>query len=231
MAKKQYFLVVDTETTITDKVADFGAVIVDRNGKIAAQCGVMVQGVFGVDSLFFDKNNDGIWARTSVERRTNAYSDMLNAGTRMLASTAAINRWLEKAVGKFDPELTAYNLPFDVSKCANTGIDLTMFSRRFCLWAAAVGNICNKKPYRQFVLDNHRFNQPTDKGNMTFKTDAETVTGFLSGQMTEEPHTSIEDIIGYEVPTLAHILKIKGWREKMIAYNWRSHQVKDHFKA
>lgn len=186
---------------------------------------------FGVDSLFFDKNNDGIWAQTSVEQRTNAYSDMLNAGTRMLASTAAINRWLEKAVGKFDPELTAYNLPFDVSKCANTGIDLTMFSRRFCLWAAAVGNICNKKPYRQFVLDNHRFNQPTDKGNMTFKTDAETVTGFLSGQMTEEPHTSIEDIIGYEVPTLAHILKIKGWREKMIAYNWRSHQVKDHFKA
>lgn len=231
MTKKQFFLVVDTETTITDKVADFGAVIVDRTGKIHAQCGVMVQGVFGVDSLFYDKNADGIWAQTSVERRTGAYTKMLNEGTRMLASVSAINRWLEKAAGKYNPELTAYNLPFDVSKCGNTGIDLSMFDRRFCMWAAAVGNICNKKAYRQFVLDNHRFNTPTDKGNMTFKTDAETVTGFLSGQMTEEPHTSVEDIIGYEVPTLTHIVKLKGWRDKMVAYNWRSHQVKDHFKA
>ena len=231
MAKKQFFLVVDVETSITDKVVDFGAVVCDRDGKIFTQCAVMVEGVFGVDSLFFDKNASGLWAQSSVERRTNNYKNMLNAGSRMLASVNAINRWLEKVCGKYDPELTAYNLPFDVSKCANTGIDLTMFSRRFCLWAASVGNICNTKPFKNFVLQKHRFNTPTEKGNMTFKTDAETVTGFLSGNMTEEPHTSLEDIIGYELPTLVHILKKKKWRENITPYSWSAHQVRDHFRA
>jgi hypothetical protein len=231
MAKKQFFLVVDTETSITDKVADFGAVICDRTGTIHAQCGVLVQNVFGVDSLFYDRNASGIWSTASVARRQAAYTAMLESGSRMLASVTAINRWLEKAAGKYNPELTAYNLAFDASKCANTGIDLNMFSRRFCLWAASVGNICNTKGYRQFALDNHLFNARTQHGNMTFSTTAEAVTGYLSGSMTDEPHTSIEDIIGYEIPTLVHILKKRDWREKLIAYNWKSHQVKDHFKA
>ena len=231
MAKKQFFLVADVETSITDKVVDFGAVVCDRNGKIFTQCAVMVEGVFGVDSLFFDKNASGLWAQSSVERRTNNYKNMLNAGSRMLASVNAINKKKKKVCGKYDPELTAYNLPFDVSKCANTGIDLTMFSRRFCLWAASVGNICNTKPFKNFVLQNHRFNAPTERGNMTFKTDAETVTGFLSGNMTEEPHTSLEDIIGYELPTLVHILKKKKWRENITPYSWSAHQVRDHFCA
>jgi len=231
MAKKQFFLLVDTETTITDKVADFGAVVCDRKGNIVNRCAVMVQDVFGVDDLFFDKNATGLWAKAGLERRTGAYAEMLNNGTRMLASVGAINRWLSQALGKYDPELTAYNLPFDVSKCKNTGIDLNMFSRRFCLWAASVGNICNTKNYKKFVLQNHRFTAPTALGNMSIKTDAETVTRFLTGNMTEEPHTAIEDVIGYELPTLVHILKKKNWRDNMIAYNWRSHQVKDHFKA
>lgn len=157
----------------------------------------------------FDRNASGLWSKASVERRTGAYQAMLENGTRMLASVHAVNRWLEKAAAKYDPELTAYNLPFDASKCNNTGIDLNMFSRRFDLWAAAVGNICNTKAFKNFVLQNHRFNAPTEKGNMTFKTDAETVTGFLTGSMSEEPHTSLEDVIGYELPTLVHILKRK----------------------
>lgn len=229
MAKKQWFCVVDVETSITDKVVDFGAVICDRNGEIATQCAVMVNTVFGIDDLFYDRNASGIWAQSSVNRRMENYNNMLNSGSRMLASVNAINRWLEKANGKYSPILTAYNLPFDTAKCANTDIDLTIFGDRFDLWAAAVGNICNTKGFKQFVLNNHRFNNPTEKGNMTYKTDAETVTGYLSGNMTEEPHTSIEDIIGYEIPTLVHILKKKNWREKITPYAWAQHQVKDHF--
>lgn len=231
MAKKQFFLIVDTETSITDKVVDFGAVVCDRQGNIHAQCAVMIQSVFGVDDLFYDRNAAGLWSKASVSRRMDNYNAMLNAGSRMLASVAAVNRWLEKASGKYNPALTAYNLPFDSSKCANTGIDLNMFSARFCLWAAAVGMICNTKAYRQFVLNNHLFNTPTEKGNMTFSTTAEAVTGFLSGNMTAEPHTAIEDIIGYELPTLVHILKKRDWREKIQSYDWKKHQVKDHFEA
>lgn len=229
MAKKQYFCIVDTETTITDKVVDFGAVICDRQGTIFAQCGVLVQNIFGVDTLFYDTQASGLWSKASIDRRMDAYNAMLHSGTRMLASVNAINRWLEKAVGKYNPTLTAYNLAFDESKCRNTTIDLNIFKDRFCLWGAAVGNICNTKPYKQFILDNHLFNKPTEKGNMTYSTTAEAVTGYLRGEFTDEPHTSIEDIIGYELPTLVHILKRKNWKEKIVPYNWKAHQVKQHF--
>lgn len=231
MGKKQYFAIVDTETSITDKVVDFGIVICDRNGNIYSQCAILINTVFGVDSLFYDKAAKGIWALESVERRMNKYREMLNNGSRMLASVNAINRWLEKAVGKYNPTLTAYNLAFDTSKCQNTGIDLNMFSARFCLWQAAVGNICNTKKYREFAIQNHLFNSRTEKGNMTYSTTAEAVTGYLSGNMTDEPHTSIEDVIGYELPTLVHILKKRDWKDKITPYDWNKHQVRDHFKA
>lgn len=156
---------------------------------------------------------------------------MLNAGSRMLASVTAINRWLEKAAAKYSPELFAYNLAFDVAKCGNTGIDLNIFPNRFCLWHAAAGNICQTKAYREFILNNHLFNTPTDKGNMTFRTDAEAVTGFLNGEMQTEPHTSLEDLLGFELPVFKHVLTKRGWRDKMTPYNWKAFQVKDHFKA
>lgn len=231
MAKKQFFCIVDTETTIKDHVVDFAAVICDRNGTIYSQCAVLVQSIFGTEDLFYDVNASGIWSKASINRRMDGYNDMLHSGSRMLASTNAINRWLEKAVGKYNPTLTAYNLAFDASKCANTQIDLNIFADRFCLWGAAVGNICNTKKYKEFVLANHLFNTPTAKRNMTFSTTAEAVTGFLRGEFTDEPHTALEDIIGYELPTLVHILKKKGWKEKIIPYDWKKHQVNQHFGA
>lgn len=231
MAKKQYWAICDTETAITDKVADFGIVICDRNGVIYNRCAVLINGVFGIDSLFFNVNTSDIWSKASVTRRMAVYNDMLANGSRMLCSVAAVNRWLAQAVGKYNPTLTAYNLAFDNAKCANTGIDLSIFKDRFCLWQAAVGNICNTKKYREFAVQNHLFNSRTEKGNMTYSTTAEAVTGYLSGNLTDEPHTSIEDVIGYELPTLVHILKKKNWRDNITAYDWNKHQIRDHFKA
>ena len=37
MAKKQYFVILDTETTMADTVADFAMIVVDREGKIYNQ--------------------------------------------------------------------------------------------------------------------------------------------------------------------------------------------------
>ena len=42
MAKKQFFLIIDTETTQCDNVADFGAVVCDRQGNIFEHCAVLV---------------------------------------------------------------------------------------------------------------------------------------------------------------------------------------------
>lgn len=231
MAQKQYYLIVDTETTINDTVADFGAVIIDRKGKIYSQCAVLVKDHFDKMDLFYDPTTNGFWGKQAAEKRKAQYIEQMNNGARMLASTHAVNRWLEKANGKFNPILTAYNLPFDVSKCANTGIDLNGFTSRFCLWAAAIGNICQSKAYRQFAMDNHLFNAPTEKGNMTYKTNAEAVAGYLSGNMVAEPHTAIEDAIYFELPILVNILKKKGWKDKIQSYDWNKHQVKNHFVA
>lgn len=231
MAKKQYFVTIDTETTINDKVVDFAAVITDRKGNIVNKCAVLIRGIFGNDPLFFDKNASGIWSQASIERRMNNYNQMLESGIRMMASVNAVNMWLAKAAGQYDPILTAYNLAFDMSKAVNTGIDLSVFRNSFCLWGAAVGNICKTKAYRQFVLEQHLFNNPTEKRNMTFSTNAESVTAFLMGEFVDEPHTSLEDIIGFELPILNHVIKKRGWKDNIQPYNWREFQVKDHYAA
>jgi hypothetical protein len=231
MARKQFFCIVDTETTIGDTVADFGAIIVDRKGKIFTQCAVLVRGEYGDKTLFHDKNKSNIWGYEGLRKREQAYIAMLESGKRMIASVSAINRWLNQAVGKYNPALTAYNLTFDIGKCANTGIDLDIFTDRFCLWQASVGNICTSKKYRQFCMENHLFNAPTEKRNMTYKTTAESVCGFVRGEFIVEPHTALEDARDFELPILQYILKRKGWRNNIKAHAWQDFQVKDHFCA
>ena len=229
MGKKQFFAIVDTETTMADSVADLGIIICDREGVIYNQCAVLVAGHYGTHELFHDKAANDIWGYGGLEKRKAAYAEMLNSGSRMVASVNAVNRWINQAIGKYNPELTAYNLAFDKAKCANTGIELTGFKGEFCLWQAAVGNICPKKQFKQFALENHAFNKPTQTGNMTMQTNAEIVAGFIQGEFKEEPHTALEDARDFELPILREILKRKGWREKITPYNWRAFQVKDHF--
>ncbi len=231
MGKKQYFAILDTETTMADTVADFAIVIVDRTGTIYNQCAVLVAGHYGTHALFHDRNASNIWGNAGLIKRQTAYQQMLDSGSRMIASVPAINRWVNQAIGKYNPTLTAYNLAFDADKCAKTEIDITGFANRFCLWQAAVGNICNSKAYRDFVLQNHAFNKPTEFGNMTLQTNAEVVAGFINGEFKTEPHTALEDARDFELPILREILRKKKWQEKITPYNWRDFQVKDHFKA
>lgn len=231
MAKKQFFAILDTETTINNTVADFAIIIVDRQGKIHNQCAVLINGHYNNFELFHDKKANDIWGYAGLEKRKANYVKMLDNGTRMLASVNAVNKWINQAIGKYDPILTAYNLAFDLDKCQNTDIDLSGFSNKFCLWQAAIGNICNSKKYRQFVLDNHLFNKPTVNHNMTFSTTAESVCGFIDGEFKIEPHTALEDARDFELPILQAIVNKRDWREKMTPYNWKQFQVKDHFKA
>ena len=248
---KDYFLIVDTETTMPKKdennpigmmgkelVADFGAIVVDRKGNIIHQCAVLVKGVYGEVSLFYMSGEDAnnLWSKQVKDRRFTTYEMMLENGTRTLNSVVAINRWLERVMGKYNPMLTAYNLSFDLGKCENTGIDLSIFSDRFCLWYSAVDKWGQTKKYKNFVLDVHAFRPPTDLGNMSYRTNAETMARFILNKpnLDDEPHTALEDAIEYELPILLKL--IKGQTRKQIltppkGYNWRDYQVKDHFTA
>src|SRR5688572_1781216 len=98
MARKKWFLVIDTETTQTNKVADFGAVVCGKDGKIEREAGLLVR------DFYLDRDNhplfhtsgiaDPLWGKRNLPRRYANYDDMLKDGSRMLASVAAINRWL-----------------------------------------------------------------------------------------------------------------------------------------
>ena len=229
MAKPQYFLIVDTETTIQDTVFDFAAVLVNRRGDIVKQCAVIVRESLNTE-LFFDKTADSHFSQKSLTRRHDNYNRMLDNGSRIIASVAAINRWLERVNAEYKPELTAYNLAFDLTKSRNTGIDLDIFAKRFCLWQLAVGHFAKTHKYRRFVLQNHLFNTPTKHGNMTYKTNAEVMSSFVCGEMLPpEPHTALEDIIHYELPILVAIAKRDNWRERATNYDWQQFQVKDNF--
>ena len=235
MAKKDYFLLVDTETTQDSMVADFGAVVCDRAGKVYTQCAVLVKDIY-TDSenhplfhLYGDKGD--LWSKAGLPKRYNHYNSMVESGSRMIASVSSINRWLDKAKIEYNPILTAYNLAFDVGKCENTAIDLTMFDMRFCLWYAAVDRWAKSKKYRQYILDNHNFISPTDLGNMSYRTNAETMARFVLGNpgIPDEPHTALEDVIDYELPILRAVVKGNSRKKWMNPepWNWRDLQVKN----
>ena len=232
MAKKHY-LVVDTETTRQGTAADFGAAIVNLKGEIVDRLGVMVAGEFDQKELWFDPKASGaaFWSAQSCKTRRENYNLMLRNGSRVMATSNGINQWLTNAAIKYRPTLTAYNVKFDLEVCQKTGINLDIFPDRFCLWHAAAGNLCHKKDYRKFVIENHLFNARTESGNMTYSTNAESVASWLAGSYELEAHTALEDVEEWEIPILLKILKIKGWRENTAAYNWRNFQVRDWFIA
>ena len=238
MAKKIYFFLFDTETTQDSMVADFAGIICDKSGKIYAQIAVLVNGIY-TDSenhpLFHIHGDDSdLWSKAGLPKRYARYNAMVSGGSRMIASIGAINRWLDRAKAEFDPYLTAYNLAFDVGKCENTGIDLTMFDKRFCLWYASYSRWAKSKNYRQFILDHHFFKNPTQLGNMSWSTNAETMARFVLGnsEYPDEPHTALEDVIDYELPILKAV--VKGKSQKIWSnpepWNWRDLQVKDWYK-
>jgi hypothetical protein len=238
MAKRDYFLIVDTETTQDSMVADFGALVVDRKGKIYKECAVLINGIYtdtATHPLFFTSDANGIWSKNGQDKRYTTYTKMLEGGTRMLASVGAVNRWLDKVKAEYNPYLTAYNLAFDQDKCAKTGIDIAQFDKRFCLWHAAFNKWAHTKAYRNFALHVHAFNAPTDLGNMSFKTNAETMARFVLNNPTleDEPHTALEDAKFYELPILTKLVNSTK-KEKYInpaAFDWKKVQVRDWFTA
>lgn len=227
---KKHYIIIDTESTIDDTVADFGAVIVDKAGNVLNEMGVLLKGHFDEKELFYNKTEaKGLWSIDGMAKRKAKYTQMLNDGRRMLASVEAVNRWLLKAVATYpNLALTAYNLAFDSRICDNTGIILDDFKDRFCLWQAAIGNFTDSKAYREFCLQNHLFNNRTDKGNMCVQTNAEVMASFIAGEMLpEEPHTALEDAKHYEAPILKKLLTKKNWRDKIKSHNWQSFVVRD----
>lgn len=235
MTRKKFFLTIDTETTQTGKVADFGAVISDKAGTVYQEIGVLTGNFFSdkenhpLFHIYGDAND--VFSKASLPARYANYETMLQDGRRMLASIAAINRWLIKARLKYNPVMTAYNIAFDKDKCDNSGIDLTIFDKSFCLWYASVAKWGQTKAYKQFCLDNHFFGNRTKTGHMGMQTKADRVAKFLFPHLPDEPHTALEDARDYEVPILTALVKNTSPAEYMNppSYNYRDFALRDIF--
>jgi len=234
MAKKKFFLIIDTETTQDDLVADFGAVVIDKSGKVYQEAGVLVK------ETYFDRvehplfhHGDFLGGARNLPRRYDAYDKMIDNGQRVAASVAGVNKWLAKVLATYDPVVTAYNWAFDKSKLANTGILAgDMFSRQFCLWHAAVAKWGNTRDYRAFALQQHAFGARTKHGHMGIQTKADVMAKFLLGaDYPDEPHTALEDARDYEAPILARLVKNTPPSVYMYppTYNWRDWALRDHY--
>jgi len=203
---KHYYAIVDTETTKKQSVADFGAVVVTRKGKIVEQFGAMVLGHFGKFDLFSDPSapDSAFWSEQSAQRRAKDYDAMLESGERSISSPALINQWLAGVNARYAPVLTAYNLSFDLGKCRNTRINLGIFSERFCLMKAAKKVIGSQAGYHDFCYDNDLLTAKLRNPSMT----ADTMAKFILGiSLADEPHTALEDARDYEAAILTYILR------------------------
>ena len=207
--KKHSYIIVDTETTKNQTVADFGAVVVDRQGRVIERLGAMVTGHFGKFDLFSDPTapTDSLWSKQSAKRRAKDYYAMMENGSRIWASVAFINKWLAVVNARYSPVFTAYNSAFDLSKCRNTGIDLGIFSQSFCLMKAAKRTIGPLAEYQDFC---RRFDLVTARGNIRHTADA--MAKFVDfsddryGLLDDEPHTALEDAQFYEALILHRLL-------------------------
>ena len=202
---KHYYLIVDTETTKFQTVADFGAVVVDRKGAIIEQFGALVLGHFGQMPLFSDPtaDADAFWSEQSANRRLKNYDEMLETGERSISSPALINQWLSGINARYAPILTAYNIAFDFGKCRNTRINLGIFNSRFCLMRTAKRKIGVLADYQAFCFDNKLLTKKLRKPQMT----ADAMAKYICPEMPDEPHTALEDARDYEALILSYILR------------------------
>lgn len=235
MAKK-FFLIVDTETTQSGKVADIGFVVCDKQGNIHYSVGLLVKEFYlnrEDHVLFYTQDASPHFGKRTLGKRYKQYDAMIEDGRRMVASVRAVNKLLVDIRLKYNPTVTAYNIAFDSQKCAASGIDLTIFEASFCLWHAAAQKWTKTRAYLDFVLENHFFGNRTKTGCMTVQTNADVMAKFLLGShIADEPHTALEDARDYELPILTALVKNTSPKQYMkpVAYNYKNLQVKDLFK-
>ncbi len=203
---RHYYLIVDTETTQRGTVADFGAVLITKQGEIIERFGAMVLNHFGSLPLFSDPTapDSALWSEQSAKRREKDYYSMLDTGERSISSVGLINQWLTGINARYAPVLTAYNIAFDLGKCRNTRIDLGIFAQSFCLMKAAKRQIGTLAEYHEFCNANGLLTAKLRNPSMT----ADTMAKFIFGtSLEDEPHTALEDAQFYEAPILTKILE------------------------
>lgn len=204
--RDQFFLIIETQATIDGTVADFGAIVCDKAGKIHQECAVLVADEFEMKSPLHDEKAAGTWSLEGRDIRQQRYKEKLKAGERMLASAVALNRWLGLTFAKYAPDLIAFDLACELDRLKKTGIYVSVFARRFSLRDAAEAHFAQSEKYKAFAEDK-------SPNNITQESKLHTMASFVSDKMLPPvPNTAIEDVKFYALPILTAIVKLKDWQ-------------------
>jgi hypothetical protein len=216
VAKKTFFAILATEVTIENTVADLGIVICDREGRLHNQCAILVAGHYDSLELFCDENLCGTLRTECLEARRIKYEEMIDLGVRIVTSVSAINKWINQAIIKYDPILTAYGMDINSARCWNTGIDISGFSEKFCFRDAIIGNVQNTEKYIKFAVENDLEYKSREHFAMNSGDAIENVYWFLSGRRKFIYHTALEDARDFQIPILSAILEKRDWKRRMV---------------
>lgn len=193
--KKEYFLIIDTETcnTIEQPLPyDIGYAICDRMGNIYKECSFVVAETF-LDMV--DTMKSAYFAEKIPQ-----YWEDIKKGKRIVKPLLSIRKQIFADMKEFNVKTVgAYNMGFDKRALNNiTRYSTKSFCRWFfpfgtkfiCIWSMACQTLLNTKSYINFALQN---GLESESGNIL--TSAESCYKFLKNNIDfVESHTGLEDV-------------------------------------
>ena len=194
--RKEYFIVVDTETTNTIEQPlpyDIGWAVCDRNGNIYEQHS------FVVAEIFCDMK-DTMQSAYYAEKIPQYWED-IKCGKRTVASVWTIRKAFIADMKKYNiKKVGAYNMAFD-KRALNNLIRYTSKSwlrwwfpfgtEFFCIWSMACQVLLNRTSYIKFALQNGLISSADN-----VQTSAECCYKYIRNKIDfEESHTGLEDVL------------------------------------
>lgn len=210
MAKKKFYLIVDTETAgnlQSPLPYDIGYKIVDRKGNVYAEKAFVVNEVFyGLEVLmqscyFADK--------------IPSYHEQIRKGEKIAKSGFDIAREMYADIKEYGVTVVgAYNMAFDLRALNNLCKFLTQGTKEnwfpkeieefICIWHMATQTICSKVSYIKTAIEQ---GWVSEKGNI--QTSAEVVYRYITQQFNfVEEHKGLEDV-EIEVDILVKVFSMK----------------------
>lgn len=195
MAKRKYYVVLDTETcnTIEQPIPyDVGWVICDRYGNIYEERS------FVVSEVFFGMQD--VMKSAYYAKKIPQYYEDIKSGKRTVAGMWDIRRALIADMKNYNTKnVGAYNMGFD-RRALNNLIRYVSKSwmrwffpfntRYFCIWNMACDVILNRNSFIKFAEAN---GYESEAGNI--RTSAEVAYRYITNKLDfEEEHTGLEDV-------------------------------------
>ena len=190
MAKKKYFMILDTETC-GDLVFDFGYKVIDRKGNMVAE------GSFVCAEFVEHPEVLGMFTDPFTKTKIAAYYYELFMGSTAFTVLpfAEIRRTINSVQQAFNATICAYNAAFDAKHLTKTAkyfgyADFFKADVKYMdIWNMALSVLCNSRNYLKFCATHELW---TPKGHP--QTGAETVYKYLKNAPEfEEKHTARED--------------------------------------